>query len=163
MAKLGQQSLQGASLDRLLAEAAHLIRQTLNVEFCEVLEHQPVEGVLRVKAALGWGERYGLRAEVNPAGASPAAHALRTGDPVIVADFRTETLVRLPQPLLDHGIVAGICVPIAGKEDTVGVLGVYSATARVFGADDLHFLQDAGQHPGQHRAAAPGRGRPSSG
>src|SRR5207237_1748930 len=106
IAALGRHALAGADFDVLLEEAVQAVRETLDVELCEVIEACPDGTVLKPRAKAGWaaGERTDVPADAD----SPAALALRSGAPVSVADFQIDP--RFPtDPLAhSHGVVSSM-------------------------------------------------------
>src|SRR5262245_46007291 len=54
VAELGQYILTGPDLADLLDQAANLVAQTLQVEFCQILELLPNQDVLLLRAGTGW-------------------------------------------------------------------------------------------------------------
>jgi signal transduction histidine kinase len=74
---------------------------------------------------------------------SQAGFTLRANGPVIVADVGIETRFRPPALLLDHGVVSGLTVIIAGRDRPFGVLGAHTTRRRTFTPEDVHFLQSA--------------------
>jgi hypothetical protein len=53
-AELGVLALQGAAFQELIDHTARLTAEGLNAEFCKVLEYQPRENRLLVRAGIGW-------------------------------------------------------------------------------------------------------------
>lgn len=139
-ARLGFAALEGTSLDALLDQAVEVLRETLDVEFCTVMELLPGEDQLVLRAGCGWRSGALGRLKVPAARASQAGYALLSHQPVMVADLSRET--RFQAPLLaELGIVSGMSVIIQGEHRPYGVLGVHATKPRSFTEDDLHFLQ----------------------
>ncbi|HUR61017.1 MAG TPA: GAF domain-containing protein [Candidatus Thermoplasmatota archaeon] len=141
VAQLGQRALTSPRLDPLFAEAVRDVAQTLEVEFCKVLQLEPDRQVLRLRAGVGWDADLVGTAQVPAGMDSQAGFTLNSQGPVIVSDLRTETRFRGPALLHDHGIVSGMSVVIPGGDHPFGVLGAHSRAARVFTKDDINFLQ----------------------
>ncbi len=141
VASLGQYALAGAGLSELLDEAVALIAETLNVEYCKVLELLPDGNGLLLRAGVGWKDGYVGRATVGAETDSQAGYTLKSSEPVIVEDLRTEMRFRGPQVLHDHGVVSGLSVIIHGRDRSFGVLGAHTITHRTFTTDDIYFLQ----------------------
>ncbi|HEU5329940.1 MAG TPA: GAF domain-containing protein [Thermomicrobiales bacterium] len=143
IATLGQRALAGADLDALTDEAAAVVAAMLEVEFCKVLELLPDDEALLLRSGVGWQEGYVGRAIVGADTDSPAGYTLRSSEPVIVHDLRTETRFSGPPLMTDHGVVSGITAIIHGRERPFGVLGADTTAPRTFTRDDIHFLQAA--------------------
>ncbi len=141
VAELGQRALAGQAVDALMNEAVHLVRRTLEVGSCRVLEALSDGRGFRVRAAAG-----------APAGQSPgtvlgaddeaqAAYALSAAEPVLVGDLRAERRFRPSSVLLESGAVSGLSAPLPGARRPLGVLDVHADHERTFTQDDLNFLQ----------------------
>jgi PAS domain S-box-containing protein len=141
VAKLGQIALVGRDLSAMMSEAVALIAQTLDVEYCKVLELLPGGHALLLRAGVGWKEGLVGHATVDAGTDSQAGYTLLSNEPVIVEDLRTETRFSGPPLLCDHGVVSGISVIIHGKDRPFGVLGAHTTRRRTFTQDDIHFLQ----------------------
>ena len=144
IAQMGVKALQGEKVEALLEEAVAVIGDTLGVEICRVLRYVEERGELITCAGLN------LRAEErgrHAASDSPkfaAGHVLRTGEPVIVDDVRTDKRFE-PSPWLEEsGAVSGLHVPVGGdgsRSPQYGVLAVYTRERRAFTEDDVFFVQ----------------------
>jgi diguanylate cyclase (GGDEF)-like protein len=128
IAELGRKALAANDLDDLFADAADVAARGLGASGAALFEATP-DGML-VRAGAGrLTQSIGLRLPC-PHGAPPmAAHV---ADPAL-------------QPWLAplaalHGIDTGIDTAIVCGERTFGLLGVYAARPRRFGADDANFL-----------------------
>jgi len=142
VARLGLDALSEHNTGKLMDRAVALLAETLGVEFCKVLELQPGEEDLLLKAGVGW--RRGLvGTERVPADmGSQAGFTLRCGRPVIVEDLRTEERFAGPALLVTHGVVSGMSAVIEGAEGRpYGVLGVHTSRRRRFTEHDVNFLQ----------------------
>lgn len=141
VALLGQSALHGGDLAKLFDQAATLVAQTLEVEFCEVLELGRDGGNLLLRAGAGWHEglvgSLRLEAEANWL----AGYTLISERPVIVGGFATERRFRLSPLLVNHHAKSGVTVTIEGSTSRFGVLGAFSTHARQFGGNDVRFLQ----------------------
>ncbi len=144
IAELGQLALGGGELADLLSESVKRIAETLNVEYCKVLELLPDGNAMVLRAGVGWHPGAVGHATVDTkASNSQAAFTLYSEEPVIVADLRTETRFSGPSLLQEHGVVSGVSVVIAGHKQPFGVLGVHTCHHRTFAQDDVNFLRAA--------------------
>lgn len=138
--ELGCRALSGIDLYMLMDEAARLVAEILETEYCEVLELLPNGQTVRLQAGVGWKEGLVGRAlKQNPS--SPGRHVLHSQEPVIIEDLRTDPRFRGPSLPHDHEVISGLIVLIHGKERPYGVLGAHTTRPRRFTQDDLHFLQ----------------------
>ena len=140
IAALGQFALISHDFEALLEQAVMLVSQTLEVEFCQVLELTADGQRLWLRAGLGWKEGLVGTATMAADGESQAGFTLNSGEPVAVADYRHESRFKAPPLLVEHGVVSGVSVVIATRQRPYGVLGAHTARARTFTGDEIHFL-----------------------
>lgn len=136
VAELGRAALGGKDVDSLLEHAATVVAATLGLEHVTVIELQPERGLV-VRAVHGWSDLDGL--EGVPAG-SPAAHAMRTGEPALVADWGTETRFTRSPLLAAADISSGVSTPIPGPGGSFGVLSAHSREPYAVSDEDVAFL-----------------------
>jgi signal transduction histidine kinase/ActR/RegA family two-component response regulator len=141
---LGQFAMVSNDLSALLSQAVMLAAQTLELEYCHVLELQPGGKFLLLRAGVGWTE--GCVGKVlTPAGPQTEyGFTLAAGEPVFFEDLATETRFRGSSLLLDHQVTSGMMVAIAGHGQAFGILGAYTARRRKFTEDEIHFLFSLG-------------------
>jgi two-component sensor histidine kinase len=143
LAELGVTSLQGASFNQLLDDAARLTAEGMKAEFCKILEHIPAEKCFLVRAGVGWDPGIVGAATIGDDLASPGGFALRTGRPVISNHLENEERFRTPELLVKHGIRRAMNVILQGEGRPFGVLEVDSRSEHEFGPHDIAFLQGA--------------------
>ncbi|MEW6493233.1 MAG: PAS domain S-box protein [Cyanobacteriota bacterium] len=141
IAQLGQQALSGIDLTTLMQEATSAIAQTLDVEYCKVLELLPSGDALLLRAGVGWHQGLVGHATVGVGCDSQAGYTLLSAQPVVVTDLGSETRFSGLPLLHNHGVVSGLSTIIAGQERPWGVLGAHTIQQRTFTQDDIHFLQ----------------------
>lgn len=139
--KVGQRALMGTDLSILFDETVAIVAQTLDVEFCKILELLPDGKAFLLRAGVGWKKGFVGQATVGAGSDSQAGYTLHSNEPVIVEDLRTETRFSAPPLLNDHGVISGMSVIIQGKERPFGVLGVHTSRRRTFSKDDANFIQ----------------------
>ena len=140
VAQLGQRALAGTDLEALFDDATALVRTTLKVDLCAVLELTPDGRELVPLGLAGWpGTRTDYRVPADRE--SQTGYALLVGEPVIVEDMAKETRFAISQPVREIGAVSGISVMIHGGEKPVGVLNAFTLQRRAFTQDDVNFLQ----------------------
>jgi signal transduction histidine kinase len=141
VADLGVYALAGADLQPLMDEAVRQVARTLDMDYCKVLELLPSGDALLLKAGVGWQEGLIGKGTVGTDRDSQAGYTLRSKEPVIVDDLRSETRFRGPSLLVEHGVVSGMSVIIHGADGPYGVLGTHTRQLRSFSRDDVHFIQ----------------------
>ena len=136
IAKLGQLALVNQDISTLINETVVLVAQSLDVEFCHVLENLPSGNAMLLRQGVGFSKELIGLALVS------FDDLLVTKEPIIVENFHQKTRFKIPTLLEEHGIISGATVPIFDSgDDTYGVLGVYSSVKRNFNQDDIYFLQ----------------------
>src|SRR5271157_4741725 len=140
VAKIGQEALRAQDSGKVLDDAVALVAQTLDVEYCEVLELLPDGKALLLRSGVGWKEGLVACATVGTGPDSQAGYTLLSDQPVMVEDLRTER--RFSGPLLhEHDVVSGTTVIIPTSEGPYGVLGAHTKQRRSFSKDEVLFLQ----------------------
>ena len=140
VAHLGQQALRGAKLDALLDETVTLVRTILRVDYCSVLQLAPDGTELIATAQVGWPDaETGNRIPVGSR--SQSGYTLLRREPVIVADMAAETRFEISNVVKDSSVTSSVSVVIEAGEAPLGVLCVFTKSARTFVQDDVHFLQ----------------------
>jgi len=137
---LGRRALEERDLDALMTEAAQQVAATLDNDYCKVLELDGDE--LLVRQGVGWDE--GIVGEATvPAAAedSQAAYTLRSNDPVVVEDLRTEQRFGGPDLLRDHDVRSGISVVVGSSENPWGILGTHDTDPATPSEQDVNFVQ----------------------
>lgn len=143
IARLGQLALSGADLSTLMNETVSSIAQTLEVEYCKVLELLPDGKALLLKAGVGWQQGLVGSAKVPTGFDSQAGYTLLSNEPVVFCDLHSETRFHGSPLLHELGLVSGMTVVIAGQNGPWGVLGAHTTQQRTFTQNDIHYFQAA--------------------
>ncbi len=139
--ELGRRALENPDLDVLFDEAIEAVADTLNSDYCKVLERLPNGEELLLRSGCGWKDGYVGEATVETDVRSQAGYTLISETPVVVDDLETEDRFEGPDLLLEHGVVSGISTIIGPFDDPWGVLGVHDTVAREFTVHDVNFVQ----------------------
>jgi PAS domain S-box-containing protein len=142
VARLGHQALAGAPLHELFAEAVSLIRATLKVDFCAMLELAPDGATFQIRDRSAWPEN--APGPVPIGTASQPGFALLQQQPVLCADLSSETRFSTPDQLRESGVRSGIAVRVEVANEPVGVLYALALKPRAFSIDDAHYLESMG-------------------
>jgi len=141
VARLGERALTESDLQALFEEIVTTMAAILDVEFVKILELEPGDAELLLRAGHGWREGAVGSAHESTGRHSQAGYALASGGPIIVTDLKSETRFEIPALLRDHGVNSGVSVPIAGRDGRAyGVLGVHTARRRRFGEHEVAFV-----------------------
>lgn len=140
MAALGQLALTTTDLNSLLQQAVTLVAQTLDVEFCVIMELVPPGNRLFLRAGVGWKPDCVGTITESAHLDSQAGHTLATGEPLPMTDLRANPRFKPTLLLRDHGVVSGVTVRISPRDQPFGILGAYSNRLRSFTGDEVNFL-----------------------
>ena len=142
VATLGQRALALDDLDDLFAEAARLVADTLDNDYCKVLDLDCDAEDLLLRQGVGWDDGIVGSASVSAVeDGSQAAYTLRTEGPVVVEDLSTETRFHGPDLLTDHGVRSGISTIIGPPESPWGILGTHDTEPANLSDHDAAFVQ----------------------
>jgi signal transduction histidine kinase/ActR/RegA family two-component response regulator len=143
LAELGRRALENSDTDIMLQESARFCALGLSVNYCKIMEYQPDQNRLLVRAGVGWHEGVVGHATLGADLASPAGYALHTGKPVITNRLSREDRFRTPALLIEHGIERAVNVILLGETKPYGVLEADSEAPGTFTEHDIDFLQGA--------------------
>lgn len=141
LADLGLRALSDVDTNTLMQDAANIVSQTLEVEYCELLELLPEKNGLILRKGIGWKDEAIGNTIITKGTNSQAGYTLMKSKPVIVNDLPSEKRFAPAPFLLEHNILAGMTVIIYSKNQPYGILGAHTAQQRQFTQDDAHFLQ----------------------
>ncbi len=142
VAEMGQLALEGLTVEELLEAAVVVLKNILQVDFTKVLELQPGEKKMLLRAGVGWNSDVVVGKSTVDAGKnSQAGYTLHSYRPVIVDDLPNESRFTGPKLLQNHQVQSGVSVIIRGKKGAYGVLGVHSMSKQQFTQDDVNFIQ----------------------
>jgi PAS domain S-box-containing protein len=141
VAELGLWAWANEDLQSLMDDTAALTAQTLEVEYCKIMEPLPNGEKLLMRAGVGWEEGLVASATEGADLNSQGDYTLNSAEPMILEDLRTETRSKSSTVLREHGVVSGMSVVIAGREKPFGILQVHTKSLRSFSENDVNFLQ----------------------
>ena len=128
------------NLDELLLRILELSKRALRFEHCAVLLFNGTEGMLKVRASIGYDESV-QRLEI-PVGRGVTGEVARTGKPLLVADVhKSEHYIR--------GVIGGRCemtAPLIANGVTLGVLDAESPRPGAFTEADLDLFATFALH-----------------
>ncbi|RDI71108.1 PAS domain S-box protein [Halopelagius longus] len=137
----GQRALGEVELDDLVSEAAALVAETLDNDYCAVLDFDADADELRLSHGVGWEEEaVGSTLSAVEEG-SQAAYTLTSDRPVVVEDLDAEPRFDGPSLLTDHGVESGISVVVGSLAEPWGVLGTYDTDENRFSEHDVNFVR----------------------
>ena len=138
---LGHLALQNVDLETLVDEATKQLCQTLDLEFCDLLELNVDEDKLFFRSGVGWQDGSMGQMSVSAASGSQARYVLDSHAPVTMSNLPAEKRFEVAPHLRQHNIMNGLAVAVPSIERTWGILGAYGTKQRTYTEDDAHFLQ----------------------
>ena len=139
VARLGELALRRGPLDELIDAACRAVAEGLQVDSAYLLERADGDGLMRVRAGVGWphgfvGSTFEVRSFADRAGRERYARG-----PVVIEDLPNDPSWRA-RPLREQGVVSSATVLVGTPGAPAGLLGAHCRTKRSFGAQDLDFL-----------------------
>jgi PAS domain S-box-containing protein len=91
----------------------------------------------------GYLETLNLTWADTEGGRGPTGRAVRTGQPVVCRDFRTDpTVTPWRNKAIKRGYISAIVLPLLTEGKTFGTLNIYSSEANAFDAKEVKLLQE---------------------
>jgi PAS domain S-box-containing protein len=138
-AALGLRAISGVKIEVLFTYAVELVQSALVVDFVYVVELRG-ENDLVVRAHVGRKDMNPV-GRIVPASGSIAAYVIRTGQPVVTADFAREKRYDPPPAVQEVSARSAAAVPIRGRHGGFGSLVVMNRATHEFRPEDIAFLQ----------------------
>lgn len=141
VAELGQLALRASDITSVMQAAADMLKGTLGVHYVGVLEHVPERHILRMQAGCGWSADVVFgQWELPDSSGSLAAASLTAGEAIVVGDLPSDQRFFGSRLLVEHAVISGACMVIAGPERPFGLFGVFSRRSRRYSQGDIRFL-----------------------
>ena len=83
-----------------------------------------------------------------PLGSGLAGHAALSGEPLSIEDVSRDSRVASKDLMDAEGIKSAIGIPLKSRDKVVGVINIFSHTARRFSAEDISLLNSIGDYLG---------------
>lgn len=142
VATLGKTALENPDLDVLMSEATEFVADSLDADYCKVLEFDADSEELLLCQGVGWDdETVGKKTVSAVEDSSQAAHTLAADHPVVVENLDRETRFSGSELLTDHDVTSGISVVIGSSEDPWGILGIHDTEPQKFTEQEVTFVQ----------------------
>jgi PAS domain S-box-containing protein len=142
LADFGAFALHSEDIGQVLTEACRLVATAMGTGRALILEIEPDDRHLLVRAGAGWPPEIigSVRTPMAEPGSEP--DAIEAGRPVVTRDIATEDRFDIPAFMRHAGVVALMNVPIVVPGgQPFGLLQVDSTEPRDFGAEDVEFLR----------------------
>jgi diguanylate cyclase (GGDEF)-like protein/PAS domain S-box-containing protein len=142
IADLGRFALAANDLDALFAETVGLVNSLLGAETCRIIEHDPSQHRLRVRAGQRLTGGTDVEWILDDPTRSQAGYTMAQGSDVIANDLAAEQRFTVYQPLTDAGFRSTATVIIPGHDRPFGLVSAISRHLD-FTPDDVVFLRAA--------------------
>src|SRR5262249_9073624 len=126
-------------LGGIIGESVEMIARVLEATPCGVFELSPDGRSLVLRAGVGWKKRF-LGAVASGADTSQI-NLLSSKGPLVLEDAGRDVRLRRPKLRVEHGVVSGVFVAVAGRDRPFGFVGVFQKSKRRFNVDEIGFLQ----------------------
>ena len=144
LATLGRFAVDARDPQLLLNQVTGTAAAALGVDVAMVylLESNLLE--LRVASAVGNvpGEGFGELVANRPD--TSLGFVLAQGRSIVVGDYTLEQRFPVPRAYVEAGLTSALAAPLSDRGRTIGVLAVRSHGSRVFGDDEVRFLESLG-------------------
>jgi signal transduction histidine kinase/CheY-like chemotaxis protein len=137
---LGQFALASRDLGALMNQATMLVSQTLGIEYTGVFDYRQDNASLVLRSGVGWEPELQIAISKTEGPPTPLAHALETGEPIVIEDFSKETRFAPVALFRDYSARSGAAIPIASQRHPSGLLVVHTTNQRAFTSDEIQFL-----------------------
>ncbi len=141
IAELGQLALAADDLSRFMNKVACAIAQTLDIDYCKILELLPGSETLLLKAGFGWPLALVGQAVISTNENTQAGYTLSHEYPIAIKNFSTETRFNELSLLGEGDVTSGLSVTIGSYSNPYGVLEIHSIQERLFNSHDVDFIQ----------------------
>ena len=128
-ARFSLDALQARNIQTVFDDAAHILRENMNVDFSAIFALPPDGKSMRLCAGAGWRPGDVGSIEIAVDEKTPMGRALQLNQPIIIGDVRRDRRLSLPKFMRDRGVVSSMAVVVPGRTGAFGVLGVDSKVA----------------------------------
>ncbi len=144
IAEFGRRALTDPEPDALIERAVRAISETLDCEYCSVMEVAPDGRTLLLKASVGWpADMLGKLVSESSLGCK-CYHVLACRSTVVLENVRQESIAADSGSPASLHFSSGIEVPVPGPQGPLGVLAVHTRVQRPMTADAVSFLRSFG-------------------
>ena len=141
VANLGKLALREPDLQRVFDYATRAVADTLEIEYCKILEALPGGAELLLRSGVGWKPGLVGSLRIGAGIDSQAGFALLSDAPVVVTDLAAERRFQDHTLLEEHGVLSGMSCLVTGVNGAPwGVIGAHAKRPLEFSQDDVSFL-----------------------
>lgn len=139
-AELGLKALKLNDIQTLFEETSRIVADTLDNEFCKILQYFPEQDYFLLRSGVGWNEGLVGKTKVGSREQSHSGYALLHKKPIVVEDLEKEERFTDEFLLDEHHVKSGIAIVIPGSKKPYGVLATHSSRKKEFTDNDVIFV-----------------------
>lgn len=125
--------------DVLRAMAEQFI-SVMKADGCSIMILDKDEKTLSIQVTRGIARRSDIQKKINY-GVGIVGKVARTGHPIVLHDQEKEGGIAFPEALRNEGISTILAVPLATKEETIGVINLYTKAKRRYSPSEMHLME----------------------
>ena len=127
-------------LDQMLGLIVDMAARVMRAKVCSLMLLDETENVLVLQATQGLNRAYRNRPPLK-VGEGIAGRVAETGEPIVVADVRTDPRYRYPEVAREVGLCSLLCVPLRVRDRTIGVFNCYTGEPHTFTPQEIGLFQ----------------------
>jgi diguanylate cyclase (GGDEF)-like protein/PAS domain S-box-containing protein len=139
LAELGQAALTRADVGLLVGQTCAVVEWALGASYVSIV--QAGENALSLRFGVGTNSTFSGCSDAAVEHKPLLLFTLTSREPVVFRNVVADARVNRDHLRDAHGIEAGICIPVSGRDTPFGLLTVYSAHDRSFAPDEVDFLK----------------------
>lgn len=126
------------SLEEVLDLLVRNVTEVMGLKACAIRLFYPSNRTLELVASFGLSEEYIRKGPVDVD--SSIAESMK-GNIITIYNVADDPRLQYPEAAIEEGIVSLGSIPLTLKERVIGVMRIYTATARNFSEDELNFAE----------------------
>jgi signal transduction histidine kinase len=138
--EFAQRALEATGEEAIRAASVRSAMTLLAADYVALFIADPKSGELRLESGVGWSPGVVGVVVVAPSHESFAGYAFLHKTAMQVEDLAEERRFSIPEYLRDHGVRAGIVVPLGVRQEPVGILGAYYRDQHRFTEEESRVL-----------------------
>ncbi len=138
--EFAQRALEATGEEAIRAASVRFTKTLLAADFVALFIADPKAGELRLESGLGWAPGVVGTVAVAPSNESFAGYAFLHKTAMQVENLAEERRFSIPGYLREHGVRAGIVVPLGVRQEPIGILAAYYQTEHRFSEEESRVL-----------------------
>jgi signal transduction histidine kinase len=138
--EFAQRALEATGEEAIRAACVRFTMTLLGADYVALFIADPKAGELRLESGLGWSPGVVGVVTVTPSHESFAGYAFLHKTAMQVDDLTQERRFSIPGYLREHGVRAGIVVPLGVRQEPIGILAAYYRAEHRFSEEESRVL-----------------------